>query len=66
MKDRLVLFQIPETLNLTEMPEGHIGKLRIYESGKVEMVINDDKVFDVSLSVSGSFLQVYITIIKII
>ena len=59
MKDRLVLFQIPETLNLAEMPEGHIGKLRIYESGKVEMVINDDKVFDVSLSVSGSFLQVY-------
>lgn len=57
-RDKLLLFQIPETLNLNDLPEGHIGKLRFRKSGKVEMVINDNKCFDVTLSVCGPFLQV--------
>ena len=57
-KNNLILFQIPEHLSLHDLEEGHIGKLRIRKSGRVELVFNEDKKFDVSLSVSGDFLQV--------
>ena len=56
--NKLVLFQIPEHLSLHDLGEGHIGKLKIRQSGRVELVFNDEKRFDVSLSVSGDFLQV--------
>jgi hypothetical protein len=55
---KLILFQIPEHLVLQDLEEGHIGKLRIRQSGRVELVLNDEKYFDVSLSVSADFLQV--------
>ena len=57
-ENKLILFQIPEHLSLHEMDEGHIGKLKVYKSGRVELVLNDEKYFDASLSVSGEFLQV--------
>jgi hypothetical protein len=57
-KEKLVLFQIPENLQLHSLPEGKIGKLRVRKSGRVEFYINDDKNLNVSLSVSGQFLQV--------
>ena len=44
--------------SLHDLDEGHIGKLRIRKSGRIELVFNDEKVFDVALSVSGEFLQV--------
>lgn len=58
-RDKLLLFQIPETLGLGDLDEGQIGKLRIRKSGKIELCINDNIVLGVSLSVAGSFLQVY-------
>lgn len=57
-KERLILFQLPENLQLNELSEGKIGKIRIRKSGKVEMVFNDDKYLNVCLSVSAPFLQV--------
>ena len=57
-RNKLILFQIPEHLSLHEFEEGHIGKLRIHKSGLVELVLNNEKYFDVSLSVSADFLQV--------
>lgn len=59
-KEKLILFQIPEHLCLQDLEEGHIGKLRVRKSGRVELVFNDDKYFDVSMSVAGDFLQVCI------
>ncbi|CAF0882860.1 unnamed protein product [Brachionus calyciflorus] len=55
--ERLILFQLPENLQLNELNEGQIGKIRIRKSGKIEMSINDDKMLNVSLSVSAPFLQ---------
>jgi hypothetical protein len=56
--EKLVLLQIPDNLNLNEMSEGRIGKLRFYRSGKMELCLNGDKYLNVSLSVAGPFLQV--------
>ena len=49
---------MPENLNLNELTEGHIGKIKVYKSGKVELCLNEDKCLNVNLSVAGSFLQV--------
>ena len=48
---------MPDNLNLNEMSDGKIGKLRVYKSGRVELCLNDEKYLNVSLSVTGSFLQ---------
>lgn len=56
--EKLILFQIPEKLQLNELNEGHMGKIRIRKSGRIEMVINEDKLLNISLSVSAPFLQV--------
>ena len=59
LAEKLLLLQIPENLQLQELDdEGHIGKLRIRKSGRVELCIDNEKNFNVSLSVSGPFLQV--------
>ena len=58
LAERLVLFQLPENLQLYDLSEGKIGKIRIRKSGKIDMVINDEKLLNVSLSVSAPFLQV--------
>ncbi len=60
--EKLVLLQIPENLKLDELGEGHIGKIKVYKSGKVVMCLNDQNHLNVTLSVSGSFLQVNIFI----
>lgn len=57
-RKKLLLFQIPETLQLNELEEGQIGKILIRKSGKIEFCVNNEKYFNVSLSVGGSFLQV--------
>jgi hypothetical protein len=57
-KDKFVLLQIPENLQLQELDEGHIGKLKIRKSGRIELCIDSEKYLNVSLSVSGGFLQV--------
>lgn len=56
--EKLILLQMPENLNLNEMNEGHVGKIRVYKSGKIEFCLNQDKYMNVNLSVAGSFLQV--------
>ncbi|RNA36253.1 DNA-directed RNA polymerase III subunit RPC4 [Brachionus plicatilis] len=56
-KEKLVLFQLPENLQLNELNEGKIGKIRIRKSGKIDMLFNDDKYLNVCLSVSAPFLQ---------
>ena len=48
---------MPDNLNLNEMSDGKIGKLRVYKLGRVELCLNDEKYLNVSLSVTGSFLQ---------
>lgn len=55
---KLILFQLPENLQLNELNEGKIGKVQIRKSGKIDMQFNDDKYLNVSLSVSAPFLQV--------
>ena len=57
-EEKLVLMQMPENLNLNEMSEGRVGKLRFYRSGRVELCLNGEKYLNVSLSVAGPFLQV--------
>ncbi len=37
--------------------EGHVGKIRVYKSGKIVLCLNGDTSLNVSLSVSGPFLQ---------
>ena len=59
-EEKLVLLQMPDNLNLNEMNEGRIGKLRLYRSGKMELCLNGDKYLNVSLSVAGPFLQVIV------
>lgn len=58
-KKKLILFQLPENLQLNELSEGKIGKIRIRKSGKIDMQFNDDKYLNVFLSVSAPFLQVF-------
>ena len=60
LKEKLILFQIPENLKLNDLNEGHVGKIKIYKSGKIEFCVDEEKRFKVSLSVAGSFLQVII------
>ena len=57
--ESLLLFQISEALQLHDIPQsGHIGKLRVHKSGRIDLCINDSIIFDVALSASGPFYQV--------
>ena len=64
MKEKLILFQLPDNLKLQDLEEGHIGKIRIRKSGRIELCVDDKKYLNVGLSVSGSFLQVIYFILK--
>jgi len=63
-KEKLVVLQIPENLDLANLGEGHIGKIKVYKSGKILFFLNGDTSMNVSLSVSGSFLQDAVTLEK--
>ena len=56
--EKLLLLQMPENLHLNELAEGQIGKIKVYKSGKMIMSLNDSILMNVTLSVSGAFLQV--------
>lgn len=56
-KEKLVLIQLPENFEFQKLGEGHIGKIKVYKSGKIVMSVNNDNYLNVSLSVSGGFLQ---------
>lgn len=58
-KEKLVLLQMPDNLNLNELSEGRIGKIKVYKSGRIELCLNEDKYLNVCLSVAGPFLQVF-------
>jgi hypothetical protein len=55
--EKLLLFQLPENLGLRQLGEGRIGKIKVYKSGKIMMCLEADSYLNVSLSVSGGFLQ---------
>lgn len=58
-KEKLVLLQMPDNLNLNELSEGRIGKIKVYKSGRIELCLNEEKYLNVCLSVAGPFLQVF-------
>lgn len=47
----------PELASLTDLPDGFLGKLQIYKSGKCRLKLNDDTYLDVDIGQSTSFLQ---------
>ena len=60
-KEKLLLLQISEALQFHDIPsDGRVGKLRVRASGKIELVINDDINFEMTLSTSSPFYQVCI------
>lgn len=58
--EQLLMFQLPENLGLRQLGEGRIGKIKVYKSGKIMMCLDEESYLNVSLSVSGGFLQVRI------
>lgn len=62
LNDDFFLFQTVDCLKLTELPEGKIGKLKIYKSGKIELCLGNNIKLDVSLASDASFLQDVINI----
>lgn len=56
-QEQLLMFQLPENLGLRQLGEGRIGKIKVYKSGKIMMCLDEDSYLNVSLSVSGGFLQ---------
>lgn len=53
-----MFLQLPDSLGLNALDEGHIGKIRVHKSGKITLCVNNGTLLNVSLSVSGAFLQV--------
>ena len=47
----------PELASLTDLPDGFLGKLQIFKSGKCRLKLNDDTYLDVDIGQSTSFLQ---------
>ena len=47
----------PELSSLSDLPDGFLGKLQIYKSGKCRLKLNDDTYLDVDIGQSTSFLQ---------
>ena len=46
-KEKLVLLQMPDNLNLNELSEGRIGKIKVYKSGRIELCLNDSIYFHI-------------------
>ena len=47
----------PELASLRDLPDGFLGKLQIYKSGRCRLKLNDDTYLDVDVGQSASFLQ---------
>jgi hypothetical protein len=47
----------PELTSLSDLPDGFLGKLQIYKSGKCRLKLNDDTYLDVDIGQPTSFLQ---------
>ncbi|CAF1449422.1 unnamed protein product [Adineta ricciae] len=47
----------PELASLSDLPDGFLGKLQIYKSGKCRLKLNDDTYLDVDIAQPTSFLQ---------
>lgn len=47
----------PELASLSQLPDGFLGKLQIYKSGKCRLKLNDDTYLDVDVGQPASFLQ---------
>ena len=47
----------PELASLSQLPDGFLGKLQIYKSGKCRLKLNDDTYLDVDIGQPTSFLQ---------
>lgn len=47
----------PELVSLSDLPDGFLGKLQIYKSGKCRLKLNDDTYLDVDIGQPTSFLQ---------
>ena len=47
----------PELASLSQLPDGFLGKLQIYKSGKCRLKLNDDTYLDVDIGQPASFLQ---------
>jgi len=47
----------PELASLSDLPDGFLGKLQIYKSGKCRLKLNDDTYLDVDIGQPTSFLQ---------
>ncbi len=47
----------PELASLNDLPDGFLGKLQIYKSGKCRLKLNDDTYLDVDIGQPTSFLQ---------
>ena len=47
----------PELASLADLPDGFLGKLQIYKSGRCRLKLNDETYLDVDIGKSTSFLQ---------
>lgn len=47
----------PELASLSDLPDGFLGKLQIFKSGKCRLKLNDETYLDVDIGKSTSFLQ---------
>lgn len=47
----------PELVSLSDLPDGFLGKLQIYKSGKCRLKLSDDTYLDVDIGQPTSFLQ---------
>ncbi|CAF3336125.1 unnamed protein product [Rotaria socialis] len=47
----------PELASLSDLPDGFLGKLQIFKSGKCRLKLNDDTYLDVDIGQPTSFLQ---------
>ncbi|CAF0848456.1 unnamed protein product [Didymodactylos carnosus] len=47
----------PELASLNELPDGYLGKLQIFKSGKCQLKLSNNTVLDVDLGQPTSFLQ---------
>lgn len=47
----------PELASLSDLPDGFLGKLQIYRSGRCRLKLNDQTYLDVDIGQSPSFLQ---------
>jgi DNA-directed RNA polymerase III subunit RPC4 len=56
-KGRATGKEVKEGSNLQQLPQGYLGKMLVYKSGKVKMKLGD-VMFDVSPQLSRLFVQI--------